>query len=153
MTAIEFPPKPPELASRIIGDTAENVAFPIEAVASDVANELRDNDERDSLIRAEELARPHVDDLWLDEDLNGAYTQALAAVRDAYLAQAELVEHVREDLTERGHDSWIASALAHQFASRAAWEALERLGELTAFSDEALCASCGASLADPTGET
>ena len=140
------PPTPPEFAYQLIADTANRVRFPVEQLAAHIADELRDSDHWHPHIHGEELAKREIDELWDMEDLGKAYARALTEVHEEYLARTERVLDVAEDLVTAGPDSWIAKALRHQFAFDASWEAQDRLGLLTRFDDEALCATCGATL-------
>jgi hypothetical protein len=140
------PPTPPEFAYRLIADTADRVRFPVERLAAQIADQLRDSAHRHPLIHGEELAGKAVDELWHEEDLGRAYARALAEVHEEYVTRAARVLEVADDLVTAGRESWIARALRHQFAFAASWEAQDRLGLLSRFDDEALCATCGATL-------
>jgi hypothetical protein len=147
-----LPPTPPELATRIIGDTAEHVRVPREELAARVATEIRDGDVTDPMIDGEEIAGAIFDGRWSADELIETYTRALQQVRADYMRHAELISTVLGDLQAEGRGSWIARALRHRFAFDVTWEALDRLGELTSFPEEALCATCGASLRGPNAE-
>lgn len=140
------PLTPPEFAYQVIADTANRVRFPVEQLAAKVADVLRNGDDPGSLIDGEELAEREVDELWYEEDLGAAYGRALAEVHQEYIARAARVLDIADDLVTEGRESWIAKALRHQFAFDASWEAQDRLGLLTRFDDDALCATCGATL-------
>jgi hypothetical protein len=147
------PPTPPEFAFQLIADTANSVRFPVERLAAQIADELRDGDHSHPLMHGEELAGRAVDELWHEEGLGSAYERALAEVHEEYVARAARVLDVADDLVTAGRESWIARALRHQFAFDASWEAQDRLGLLTRFDDGALCATCGATLGTcATGE-
>jgi hypothetical protein len=140
------PPTPPDFAHRLIADTASRVRFPVERLAVQIAEELRDSDHWHPLIHGEELAGRAVDELWHEEGLGSAYERALAEVHEEYVTRAARVLEVADDLLKAGRESWIARALRHQFAFDTSWEAQDRLGFLTRFDDDALCATCGATL-------
>jgi hypothetical protein len=140
------PPSSWELADRIIGDTAVHVRVPREELAARVAIEIRNSDVTDSMIEGQEIARDAVDAHWTADELEDVVTRALETVRLEYMEHASVVSAVIDDLARSGRSSWIAQALRHRIAFDVTWEALDRLGELTHFPDEALCATCGAAL-------
>jgi hypothetical protein len=146
----ELPPKPGEVAERVVGDTAARVRFCVELLATRIAAKLQHDDHWNLLIRGEELGEEEVDALWDERNLGPTYAHALAEVKAAYLDQAALIDDVVDDLARAGPESWIALALRHYLASVATWDALDRLGELERVPEEALCATCGAALGDGT---
>jgi hypothetical protein len=140
------PPSPWELRDRIIGDTAIHVRVPREELAARVAIEIRNSDVTDPMIDGENIAGDVVDAHWSAGELEDAVTCALEKVRLEYMEHASVVSAVIDDLARAGRSSWIAGALRHRIAFDVTWEALDRLGELERFPDEALCATCGATL-------
>ena len=121
--------QPPRDAERIVSDVCSRVAVDRDRLRALVGARFEPGAHWNDLIEAERIAGEVVADAW--GDLAADCEQALADVRELYLVQAARVLETQHDLQERGSDSWIAKAVAHDHALQIAWEVLDEHDLLT----------------------
>jgi hypothetical protein len=126
-----LPPKPLEVAERVITDVTSGVRFDLGAVCSELREHLREDDDEEYVWpRAERIAAASLRTYWPDE-LEEQCRRALADAHELALMQADGCLAAAHDLEDRGLESWIAGAVLHHLACDAAWEVVpESLDDL-----------------------
>lgn len=120
-----LPPRPPEVALRIVGDVCSLLIEDFAELRPGLAEDVRASDYWHPLIEAERLATEAVRDRW--GSIEDACARALAEVHEATLVQAAFVEEAIADLAEHGASSWIACAVIHDRGCELAWRVLDDL--------------------------
>lgn len=130
-----LPPRPPEVAARIVGDVCARLHEDVVELGPGLADDVRASDHWHLLIDAERLATDAVRDRW--GSIEEACARALAEAHEATLAQAAFVEEAIADLAERGGSSWIAQAVIHDLGCGLAWQVLDDLDLLEELPESA----------------
>lgn len=120
-----LPPRPPEVALRIVGDVCSRLIEDFAELRPGLAADVQASGYWHPLIEAERLATEAVRDRWAS--IEDACARALAEVHEATLVQAAFVEEAIADLAERGGSSWIAQAVIHDRGCELAWRVLDDL--------------------------
>jgi hypothetical protein len=123
------PPKPPQLAERIVHDTAIRVDVDLDALVPGVVERLHASAGRRDWIEIEELSIDALGGLW-DDELCESCALALADVHEYALLQAARVYEAIGLLADEGQDAWIARAVLHALGSRLAWKVCDAEGLL-----------------------
>jgi hypothetical protein len=120
-----LPPRPPEVAARIVGDVCCRLDEDFAELRSGLAEDVQARDYWQPLIDAERLATGAVRDRW--QSIEDACARALAETHEASLVQAAFVAEAIADLAEHGGASWIARAVIHDRGCALAWQVLDDL--------------------------
>ncbi len=121
------PPKPPELAAKIIHAVWQHVEFDNAPIRRELRRRLKEPSDEYIWPRAEDIAADEISTVWAHE-LVEQCERSLEAAGDDLAALGADVEAIEDDLTEYGRESWIAKAIRHQIAFEAAWDVITRGG-------------------------
>jgi hypothetical protein len=121
------PPRPVELAERIVNDVAGGVRPDLTRLAAQVAERLLEPDVELVWERAERIATDALTELW-DDQLAEPCARSVADAHQLALVQAQRCLEAARDLEENGVGSWIAGAVLHRLAFDVAWDAVTEDG-------------------------
>jgi hypothetical protein len=117
------PPKPVELAERIVSDVARGVAPDLAPVRAHLGERLLEAEDEDVWPRAERIATEALAGRW-DAELADLCARGLADAHELALVQAQRCLDAALDLEQRGVESWIAGAVLHRLAFDVSWDVL-----------------------------
>lgn len=117
------PPKPVELAERIVSDVVGGVRPDLAPVRAHLAECLLEPDEEYVWPRAERIAAEALAVRW-EAELADLCARGLADAHELALVQAQRCLDAAHDLEERGVESWIAGAVLHRLAFDVSWDVL-----------------------------